>query len=299
MTNSAKRPSSKFRRRTAVVLIALLVGAFIYGSAPSNINGETVAISVEPAEPFELRDEYLEPDEDYTETAEAQGRFSHSTTQHARMPCLLCHTRENNSPRPTRSGHIPCASCHVQEFTQSSGPMCNTCHTSGSRLKPFPPLRSFNARFDHGRHLRQTNCSTCHKPTRGGAGLSQPTGASAHASCFQCHGPRTEVGGRNIGSCATCHQPGRPPARPRVSKAYSANFSHRKHGRGGRVSCNECHTVIAGAPRGRQVRSPVVSNHFAPRGATSCMTCHNNKKAFGGDDPKDCKLCHTGPTFRF
>jgi hypothetical protein len=29
------------------------------------------------------------------------------------------------------------------------------------------------------------------------------------------------------------------------------------------------------------------------------MTCHNNRRAFGGDDFADCKRCHTGQTFRF
>jgi hypothetical protein len=29
------------------------------------------------------------------------------------------------------------------------------------------------------------------------------------------------------------------------------------------------------------------------------MSCHNDKRAFGGDDFSDCKRCHQGPTFRF
>jgi hypothetical protein len=29
------------------------------------------------------------------------------------------------------------------------------------------------------------------------------------------------------------------------------------------------------------------------------MTCHNGKRAFGGDDFTSCKRCHTGPAWRF
>src|SRR5829696_8785744 len=44
-------------------------------------------------------------------------RFRHTNEQHARLPCLLCHRREDNSPRPVRSaGHTPCAGCHTQQF---------------------------------------------------------------------------------------------------------------------------------------------------------------------------------------
>jgi hypothetical protein len=29
------------------------------------------------------------------------------------------------------------------------------------------------------------------------------------------------------------------------------------------------------------------------------MTCHNGKRAFGGDDFSACKRCHTGAAWRF
>src|SRR6059036_1216151 len=44
-------------------------------------------------------------------------RFQHNSQNHSRLPCLLCHRRESNSPIPKRpggSGHLPCAGCHAQ-----------------------------------------------------------------------------------------------------------------------------------------------------------------------------------------
>ena len=233
------------------------------------------------------------------EPAAAQdfSKFQHGNAMHARLPCLLCHKREEGVTRPKMPGHMPCAGCHVQQFADNTNPICTICHTATS-VKPFPALRSFNVMFDHGRHMRQTNCATCHKPTRRGIAFSVPSGANAHASCFQCHGPRTEIGERNIGSCATCHQPGRPVRGSEWAKAYSENFSHQAHIRAGN-NCTVCHTVRAGGVRGRQVSAPLPLNHHAPAGTMSCATCHNNKRAFGGDDFKDCRRCHTGKTFAF
>ena len=40
------------------------------------------------------------------------GKFAHSSRNHSRLPCLLCHRRDSNSPIPKRpggSGHLPCA----------------------------------------------------------------------------------------------------------------------------------------------------------------------------------------------
>ena len=225
-------------------------------------------------------------------------KFNHSEPQHTRLPCLLCHQRNDNSPTVRRSGHMPCAGCHVQQFADNTSPLCTICHTA-TGVKPFPPLRSFNAMFNHGRHVRQTGCATCHKPTRRGVALSIPSRASAHRTCFQCHGPQTETGGRNIGSCSTCHQPGRLVRTSENAKAYGVNFSHQEHLRRGKTTCASCHNVLAGGARGRQVTSPAASMHFAPAGKASCAACHNNKKAFGIADFANCRKCHEGKTFKF
>lgn len=225
-------------------------------------------------------------------------RFRHDTPQHTRMPCLVCHVRSDNRTAPKMPGHIPCSSCHAQQFAEgNASPICSICHTA-TDVKRFPPLRSFNAVFDHARHTRQTICATCHKPAARGVALSIPSRANAHATCFQCHGPQTMAGGRNIGSCSTCHQPGRPVRTPETARAFSVNFRHDEHARKS-LQCSDCHTVRAGGRRGLQVSSPAASMHFARSGTVSCASCHNNRRAFGGNDFADCKKCHEGSTFKF
>jgi hypothetical protein len=39
--------------------------------------------------------------------------------------------------------------------------------------------------------------------------------------------------------------------------------------------------------------------HHANARAQSCMTCHDDRRAFGGDDFSDCKKCHEGNTWHF
>ncbi|MEP7148025.1 MAG: cytochrome c3 family protein [Acidobacteriota bacterium] len=225
-------------------------------------------------------------------------RFRHDTSQHTRLPCLVCHVRKDNSSAPKMPGHIPCSSCHTQEFAAGNQhPICSICHTA-TDVKRFPPLRSFNAVFDHGRHVRQTSCATCHKPTNRGVALSIPSRLSAHTTCFQCHSPGAMAGGTNIGSCSTCHKPGRLVRTTESARAFAVNFNHTEHARK-RLSCSACHTVRAGIRRGAQVTSPVASMHFARAGTSSCAACHNNKRAFGGNDFSDCKKCHERSTFKF
>ncbi|MGI8835568.1 MAG: cytochrome c3 family protein, partial [Pyrinomonadaceae bacterium] len=53
------------------------------------------------------------------------------------------------------------------------------------------------------------------------------------------------------------------------------------------------------APQSRQVSSPAPSEHFVTSRGSTCFTCHNGKRSFGGDLAfKDCKRCHTAATFR-
>jgi c(7)-type cytochrome triheme protein len=221
-------------------------------------------------------------------------RFKHSNPTHGRLPCLVCHTRSDNSAAIRYMGHIPCASCHKQQFDEGNkNPICTICHTA-TGVKRFPGLKSFNAQFDHAKHQRQTNCASCHKITRGGVGFSIPSGANAHNSCFQCH---TSNSGNVMSSCGTCHQPGSPQKTSEWAKAYTTSFTHTRHLQ--TMNCASCHTIKAGAGRGRQVTSPLTSMHFAPSGTPSCAACHNNQRAFGGDDFSDCKRCHRGSSFKF
>jgi c(7)-type cytochrome triheme protein len=229
-------------------------------------------------------------------------RFSHSNRSHERLPCLLCHRRESNAPRPIRSlKHTPCSGCHAQQFAASSGPICGICHinveSQASQVKPFPSLKSFNMTFAHGRH-RNVGCATCHKPASNGVALAIPSGARAHATCYQCHTPRAQANGRDISSCTTCHKAGRLTRASTSSKAFKANFSHERHRNQG-MSCLECHKITGLPSRSAQISSPLPTEHPASSRGQSCETCHNDEKAFGIASFANCKRCHQGPTFRF
>ena len=253
------------------------------------------------------------PDEGVFESvspaAEAQtdfSKFTHTNPQHARLPCLLCHQRNDNSPRPVRStGHTPCSGCHTQQFADASSPICTVCHADprSAAVKPFPSLHSFNMTFDHAKHSRggarpASTCAACHRPEGRGVALSIPAGVGAHTNCFRCHTPNAQSGGQDISSCNTCHRLGGYRRTPESAPAFRVNFSHAAHTRKA-LSCAECHTVRAGAGQGRQVSTPQPLMHHASARAQSCMSCHNDKRAFGGDDFSDCKRCHQGSAWHF
>lgn len=231
------------------------------------------------------------------------GKFQHSSRNHSRLPCLLCHRRDSSSPvprRPGASGHLPCAGCHAQQFSNAESPICTICHTDvkSGALKPFPHLQSFRMKFDHSRHVAMgsVSCATCHRPARAGVAMSIPSGFNAHTTCYRCHTPRAQSGGRDISSCGTCHQLGGYSRTPELMPAFRVSFSHAKHLK---VTCNECHQVKPGMPQRRQVSTPEPLNHHATGRGQSCMTCHDGKRAFGGEDFTVCKRCHTGTTWKF
>ena len=263
-----------------------------------NLSATTIARSAVESNSTEADQEQMQFPEglDYV-------KFQHSSRNHSRLPCLLCHRRESNSPMPKRpggSGHLPCAGCHAQQFSNSESPICTICHTDvkSGALKSFPRLQSFRMKFDHSRHLSMSSvsCATCHRPSRGGVALSIPAGFNAHSTCYRCHTPRAQSAGRDISSCGTCHQLGGYSRTSESAKAFRVSFNHLKHQK---VNCNECHQVRAGMPQRRQVTAPEPLNHHATGRAQSCMTCHDGKRAFGGDDFTVCRRCHTGATWHF
>jgi c(7)-type cytochrome triheme protein len=234
--------------------------------------------------------------------------FSHTLPAHSGVACASCHQRAGNAPQPALPGHKSCTGCHFQQFVTAGQPICAICHTnvesSSPPVKAFPPLKSFNARFDHAQHTTgagrpEQGCAACHTSARRGVALSIPSGLQAHQNCYQCHTPGAQSAGRDISSCGACHAPGGYRRTPADSRAFRVSFSHAAHGPRQGLSCAECHGVRAGAPQSRQVTSPRPTQHFASGRAQSCMTCHNNRRAFGGEDFSDCKRCHKGPTFRF
>lgn len=225
-------------------------------------------------------------------------KFTHSNAFHSRLPCLLCHRRDDNSARisfPGKIDHLPCTGCHQEQFSDKSSPICTICHTNADTgaMKRFPPLRSFGVKFDHSRHTR-SNCATCHKVEGRGVARSIPAGVNAHVTCFQCHSSSSAAS-----SCNICHVPGRLVRTSTSSPAFRKSFSHAKHLAARNVNCASCHNLRPGASRGRQMSNPAVSMHFAPAGSMSCGGCHSGKKAFGADDFSNCKRCHQGNKFRF
>ena len=143
-------------------------------------------------------------------------------------------------------------------------------------------------------------CVACHKPARSGIAFSIPSRINAPATCYQCHAPRAQTsGGTDISSCGTCHFLGRLVRTPETARAFSVGFSHANHGANKRLGCNDCHNIRAGMPRSNQVTAPQPLNHHATPGALSCMTCHNGKRAFGGEDFSSCKRCHQGTAWHF
>jgi len=222
--------------------------------------------------------------------------FGHNNQAHARLPCLICHRRDDNSASigfPGKSGHLPCAGCHETQFAGNTSPMCTICHTD-TGMKRFPPLRSFGMTFNHARHIR-VSCAACHKTAgRGGAARSIPSGPSAHVTCFQCHSGRSDG---SMSSCSTCHQQGRLVRTPESAVSFRKSFSHSRHL--GAMDCATCHTLTRSGARGRQMTEPLPSMHFAPSGSLSCGGCHNGKRAFGPDDFVNCKRCHGSKSFKF
>lgn len=211
-------------------------------------------------------------------------KFTHDSPQHNRLPCLYCHVRNDDSPKPKRAGHAQCASCHVQQFEDKTNAMCTICHTNteSGEIKEFPQLASFNVQFDHASHMQQTNCATCHQTERAG-GMTIPSGADAHSSCFQCHTPDKVVAEKKIGSCSTCHQPGTPQRIVDSVATIGFSFDHQNHSR---VSCESCHNNASG----NKMTAINVGMHSGS--VNNCATCHNGNKAFGANTFRDCRQCH-------
>lgn len=291
-----KYASMPARRRCE--LAVFIIGCLAFGYVFSSCSKPENKVEIIPTEslPANMTEELspapaINPDKDFS-------KFQHFNPEHARFPCALCHERKDNSPTPKLVGHMPCAGCHTQQFADNKNAICTICHTNAETgiVKRFPALKSFNIVFDHAKHLRQTNCATCHKPTRNGVALSIPTGFNAHNACFQCHTPDAQSGERNIDSCNVCHQPGKSVKISESAKSYAKTpFSHASH----RLNCVSCHNIRAGAGRGNQVTAPVGAMHFAPKNVQSCASCHNNKRTFGGDDVNDCKRCHQESNYNF
>ncbi|CAN5635169.1 hypothetical protein BH18ACI3_BH18ACI3_02210 [soil metagenome] len=229
------------------------------------------------------------------------GTFLHSVPEHHEVTCDSCHQRERGLPDLKFAGHDSCIGCHMNEFTNAKSGICATCHSdlqsASPAMNPFPAKfnEGFNMKFDHAAHTRgdarpAQGCASCHQSA--GASQTIPVGVQAHANCFTCHTPES-----NIGSCTVCHEVAPYTRTPSVTAVIKAVFRHSDHSLRQGVSCAECHTVRASAPQSQQVSAPVAVQHFAASAVVSCRTCHNDRRAFGEKDFSNCARCHSGSGF--
>jgi c(7)-type cytochrome triheme protein len=290
-------PLIKHRRALSLLVLLLAVVCF-FATIIANAHWPNSIIG--PATTMQERDR------DYSS-------FSHGSQRHASLECAACHHRVDNNARPAWPGHKDCTGCHLDQFVTPNIPMCVICHTDvngrEAPLKNFPEnfKESFNVKFDHAQHLAEgararEGCAFCHdRPLRRGVALSIPAGLlNAHGKCYTCHTPESRAfNGSEMASCGSCHDRARYAPTGTNARAFRASFSHAAHGPRQRLACADCHSPLKGLPQSRQVTAPATAQHFNSSRAMSCMTCHNGKRAFGGDlDFQNCRRCHTGPTFR-
>lgn len=280
MTERAQNGRSNYKRRLQELIVlsfvCLTCGFFLF-SCSSEIQEKKPSESPFKPLPEEVVSSDPMEDVDFSQ-------FKHDSARHSTVPCLLCHQRNEESVKPKFSSHATCTGCHTPQFKDNNHPICAVCHTkpNSAELKPFPPMKSFRAHFNHTQHFKETNCVTCHKTQDGG--MTVPARADAHATCFQCHTSDKIVGDKNIGSCSTCHELGAANRIVDSRKEIGFNFEHSKHGA---IGCASCHSPLGSGNKMSAINVSMHSNQ-----ANSCATCHNEKRAFGANDFTDCRKCH-------
>jgi c(7)-type cytochrome triheme protein len=230
-------------------------------------------------------------------------KFSHAVSEHQQFDCVSCHRREGAQRELAYTGHESCIGCHLNQFINPERAMCSICHdkleANPPTMRAFPAkfIETFNMKFDHDAHTRGKGlpaggCSACHQPS--GPGESILSGITSHSKCYTCH--TAESG---IGSCNECHQLGPYSRTVATNYNFKAIFRHGDHTSRQGVSCEECHNVIKGAVQSRQVTNISILEHKTTPG-NNCLSCHNGKRAFTGNNPLDvnsCTKCHKGSGF--
>ena len=214
--------------------------------------------------------------------AKSKLEFNHDDKAQAAMPLEGAHA------------DVACAKCHVKsafKLPQYDGG-CELCHKSPHQGQLFgtkkcqlchsPTLHTLrDVRFDHKKETgypllaKHANlvCASCHTKN---LGTKKPTGA-----CESCHQKDSKHGTRfeKFPACATCHS----------QRAWKGNFqfNHMDNtgfdltGKHAKVDCRACH-------RGK---NPADYERFDMK--NGCMSCHQHKKAHGGQYKQDqCLTCH-------
>lgn len=261
-----------------VVSIFLLGVGYIFPACTSSVQEKKPAES-----PFQPLPENVVATDKMEDVDFSQ--FKHDSPRHQTVPCLLCHIqKDEKTQQPKFASHQTCAGCHTPQFEDKAHPICVTCHTDqgSEKLKPFPAMKSFRAEFNHTAHFKETDCATCHQMQ--GDGMTVPSSGDAHATCFQCHTTDKIVGEKNIGSCSTCHVAGAANRIVDSTEKIGFNFAHSKHSG---LDCKSCHSATGS---GNKMSEITVGMHSGQ--ANSCVTCHNNQRAFGATNFNDCRRCH-------
>ena len=141
---------------------------------------------------------------------------------------LLGHRRETNAARPAMpggNGQLPLPDVTLSSSQSRAADVHDLSpDVQAGKLKPFPRLRSFNMRFDHGRHGAGAApvAPVVIDPHAGdGASFRQVSMliqllSLSHAEC--------KIRDQNISSCGALPSPGRPSRtlrRPRLSLGFS------------------------------------------------------------------------------
>jgi c(7)-type cytochrome triheme protein len=225
-----------------------------------------------------------------------KNKFTHDS--HAQIKCDNCHIRKVDALVPSLPGHRACVSCHVKEFTSTAFGICSNCHKAIDAVRPalvdFPERESFGVAFSHTTHAtyiggeRRADCSECHAVS--GARATLP----AHRECYACHKAPGEFkpGEKQIdGNCGVCHtNQGSFMKFNTGGAAYRYRFTHDSHLRAG-AKCAECHGVMGEGSD--QVSQPALREHRGVGFSKSCGSCHNGRRAFGGEvEHNACVRCH-------
>lgn len=225
-----------------------------------------------------------------------KNKFNH--TSHAQIKCDDCHVRKIDALIPSLPGHRACVSCHVKEFTSTGFGICANCHKGIDAVRPalvdFPKRESFGVAFSHTTHAtyiggeRRADCSECHAVS--GARATLP----AHRECYTCHKAPGEFKANEKpidGNCGVCHtNQGSFMNFKTGGAAYRYRFTHDSHVSAG-AKCAECHGITGEGSD--QVSQPVLREHRGVGFSKGCGSCHNGRRAFGGEiEHNACARCH-------
>ena len=229
--------------------------------------------------------------------------------------CSTCHDLGKIYSRNGGPGVPYCRSCHLNERVFRFPPYK---HSAGkARFNKFQPEGGWSdmtlPKFSHELHSSWMTCNQCHqalspklqmnekqkeeylrkavdrrKPQRGhvfNVGFQKVK----HKACATCHQKKLRKQPKiypQMSDCTGCHQFGTYMEIPIHRSAQTTGiFSHRQHGKiiNSPLPCKLCHTSTGLDPRNQRVQLPFMS---------SCGNCHDDKQAFGIEDPNSCNNCH-------